>query len=137
MSSEAAMQIATLIKTVSEKVISSVEKTERTVVDIQNSNRQVVEASEIFMEISRMVDSTMSSIEIVTQKIADLDNVASGMAAVTQEQSASTEEILATSENLYEQSVIVTENSSNVMETAQNLNTYADTMEERLKQFNV
>lgn len=135
MSSEATMQITELIQKINQQVKLSIERTETTVADIQLSNAQVEETNDNFKEISRLVSKTMDSIDMVTNKIRDLDNVATSMAAVTQEQSASTEEMLATAENLYEQSVSVAEHCSNVMDTAHHLNDYAVQMNEKMQQF--
>ncbi|MDE7422606.1 MAG: methyl-accepting chemotaxis protein [Lachnospiraceae bacterium] len=135
MSSEATMQITDLIQKISQQVKLSIERTEATVSDIQESNVQVEETNKNFREISNLVSKTMVSIDTVTSKINALDNVATSMAAVTQEQSASTEEMLATAEDLYEQSAAVAERCSNVMDTAHHLNDYAEQMNEKMQQF--
>ena len=135
MSSEATMQITDLIQKISQQVKLSIERTEATVSDIQESNVQVEETNKNFREISGLVSKTMVSIDTVTSKINALDNVATSMAAVTQEQSASTEEMLATAEDLYEQSAAVAERCSNVMDTAHHLNDYAEQMNEKMQQF--
>lgn len=137
MSSEATMQITDLIQKISQQVKLSIERTEATVSDIQESNVQVEETNKNFREISGLVSKTMVSIDTVTSKINALDNVATSMAAVTQEQSASTEEMLATAEDLYEQSAAVAERCSNVMDTAHHLNDYAEQMNEKMQQFHL
>lgn len=135
MTSEATAKIADLIQKISQQVKLSIERTETTVSDIQESNVQVEETNKNFKEISDLVSKTMTSIDAVTDKMKELDNVATSMAAVTQEQSASTEEMLATAEELYQHSVSVAESCSNVMNTAHNLNDYALQMNEKMQQF--
>lgn len=137
MSSEATMKITGLIQKISQQVKLSIERTEATVSDIQASNIQVEETNKSFKVISDLVSKTMGSIDIVTNKIKELDNVATSMAAVTQEQSASTEEMLATAEDLYQHSISVAESCSNVMDTAHNLNDYAVQMNEKMQQFHL
>lgn len=137
MSSEATAKITNLIQKISQQVKLSIERTEATVSDIQESNVQVEETNKNFKEISDLVSKTMDSIDTVTDKIKELDNVATSMAAVTQEQSASTEEMLATAEDLYQHSVSVAESCSNVMNTAHNLNDYALQMNEKMQQFHL
>ena len=66
-----------------------------------------------------------------------MDEVATSVAAITQEQSAAAEEILATAENLSNQATKVTESSITVGQDANALLSTSEKINEQIKMFNI
>ena len=69
------------------------------------------------------------------EKIRDVNDVVSNMAAITEEQSASAEEIEATAVNIQELADTVSENSADVHEDSNELAMTADTLKQHISQF--
>ena len=135
MSADAVKKISDLINKINHQVESTMIQTGQSVSDIRESKKLADVSYETFMEIYDKIITTDKNIKNVTAKIREVEDVASSMAALTEEQSASTEEILATSENLYEQSQNIAENSHEVQNMAGNLKTTAETIENRIREF--
>lgn len=137
MSSGATTQINELIMKVNGEVKNSVSKAQDSVENMTRSAEYVEVSNKIFKHIFDVVNQTKNSIEEVTENMEKLNDIASNMAAVTQEQSASTEEMLSTAENLSEQSARVVKNSCDIMEISKKLKEHAGNMEERISDFKI
>lgn len=137
MSADAVKDIAELIGKINVQVADTVEQTGQSVEDIKESKGLVDVTYDTFMEIYDKVMITSRDIKKVTSKIQEVEDVATSMAAITQEQSASTEEILATTENLYEQSQNIAENSREINNMAEALEETAAVMKTQMEQFRV
>lgn len=137
MSADSVKHINQLIDQISRQVATTVEKTGKSVVDIKESKELVDVSYNAFMEIYDNVMITNNNIKNVTSKIREAGDVATSMAAITQEQSASTEEILATSEGLYEQSKNIAANSTEIEKMASELENTATTIKESMQKFTV
>lgn len=137
MSAEAAKDIAKLIKKINEQVADTVEQTGQSVDYIKESKVLVDVSYGTFIEIYDKIMLTDSDIKNVTSKIQEVDDVATSMAAITEEQSAGTQEILATSESLYEQSQNIAENSREIKSMAEELEQTATVIKEHMQQFTV
>ena len=137
MSSEAVKQISDLIGKINVQVADTVEQTGQSVENIKESKELVDISYKTFMEIYDKVNTTGNNIKNVTSKIREVEDVATSMAAITEEQSASTEEILATSEDLYAQSQNTAKNSHEVEDMAEALKETSVIIKERMQQFKV
>lgn len=137
MSADAVKHIAELIEKINVQVANTVEQTGQSVEDIKESKVLVDVSYQTFMEIYDKVMMTDTNIKNVTSKIQEVDDVATSMAAITEEQSASTEEILATSENLYTQSQNIADNSHEIEQMAEALEGTAKTIKEHMQRFQV
>lgn len=137
MSADAVKNISELIKKINVQVADTVEQTGQSVEDIKESKALVDISYETFMEIYDKVMLTDSDIKNVTAKIQEVDDVATSMAAITEEQSASTEEILATTEGLYEQSQNIADNSFEIENMAGELEETAKIIKGQMEQFRI
>ena len=137
MSADAVKQISDLIGKINVQVADTVEQTGQSVENIKESKELVDISYKTFMEIYDKVITTGDNIKNVTSKIREVEDVATSMAAITEEQSASTEEILATSESLYAQSQNIADNSHEVEHMAEALEGTAAIIKERMQQFKV
>lgn len=120
-SGNASEEIAQLIQSVSQQI-------EETVIDSQNSMKQIQNSVELadlatkqFEQIYQSIETTNSIIQEIISKIVNVNDVATNMAAITQEQSASAEEIEATAISIQELADNVTNNSANVKDNSTTL----------------
>lgn len=137
MSADAAKDITALIQKINKQVADTVEQTGQSVSNIKESKTLVDDTYHTFMEIYDKVIMTDNNIKNVTASIRDAEDVATNIAAVTQEQSAGTEEILATTENLYEQSQNIADNSQKIEDMANDLEKTAAVIKEHMQRFKV
>lgn len=137
MSADAAKDITALIQKINGQVADTVEQTGQSVSDIKESKDLVDDTYNTFMEIYDKVIMTDNNIKNVTASIREAEDVATSIAAVTQEQSAGTEEILATTENLYEQSQNIAGNSKKIEDMANELENTAAIIKDHMKRFKV
>lgn len=137
MSADAAKDITALIQKINEQVGNTVEQTGQSVSNIKESKELVDNTYHTFMEIYDKVIMTDTNIKNVTVSIREAEDVATNIAAVTQEQSAGTEEILATTENLYEQSQKIADNSQKIEDMATELEKTATVIKEHMQRFKV
>ena len=106
-SASSASKISDIIKNVNENVSIMVTQTEQSVHYIEDNSSKITSACDIFTNIYDNVNSASTIIDEIVKQIANVDDIATNMAALSEEQSASTEEILATTE-------ILSENASQV-----------------------
>ncbi len=137
MSADAVKQIAGLIEKINHQVEETIAHTGESVENIKESKVLVDASYTAFMEIYEKVAMTDQNIKNMVHKIGEVEDVASSMAAITEEQSASTEEILATSENLYEHSQNIADNSNEVETMADSLKDTAEVIRGHMEQFTV
>ena len=83
------------------------------------------------------VQDTGKLIEGVVEKINQVDQVATNVAAISEEQAASSDEILATSEAMLAQAKGITENSEQVAEQAKHLTTSSENLAGQVQQFQI
>ncbi|MDO5293431.1 MAG: methyl-accepting chemotaxis protein [bacterium] len=136
-STNAVKEIEQLITKVCTQVQDVVVKTASSVQNIQESKGLVANTSATFMDIYDKVNTTADALNVVEKKIQEVDEVATNMAAITEEQSAGTEEILATSENVYNQSVAITRSSEVLRDTADKLSLSAESIKEFTEKYTI
>ena len=136
-SSHAAGEISELISSVTTLINSTVEQSQNSVVQIKESSQIVGVASEQFNNIFESIEKTNTIIHGMIDKVRNANDVASDMAAITEEQSASAEEIEATAINIQELANVVTENSANVKKDSNVLANTAESLKEEVSGFTI
>ena len=136
-SSHAAGEISELISSVTTLINSTVEQSQNSVVQIKESSQRVGVASEQFNNIFESIEKTNTIIHGMIDKVRNANDVASDMAAITEEQSASAEEIEATAINIQELANVVTENSANVKKDSNVLANTAESLKEEVSGFTI
>lgn len=136
-SSHAAGEISELISSVTALINSTVEQSQNSVAQIKESSEIVGVASEQFNNIFESIEKTNTIIHGMIDKIRNANDVASNMAAITEEQSASAEEIEATAINIQELASVVTENSANVKKDSNVLANTAESLKEEVSGFTI
>lgn len=136
-SGSAAEEIAKLISDVTGMINETVEESQRSVEQIYASSEMVNKASEQFNNIFESIDRTNGIIQSMISKVRDANDVASNMAAITEEQSASTEEIEATALSVQEQADSVSRNSADVKDNANELAATAEVLKNKISDFTI
>lgn len=126
MCTDAAKQISDLIKKVNSQVGTTVNKTQYAVDDIKANKGLVDDSYHMFMDIYGCVKEADVLLDGVTQSIRSVDDVASSMAAITEEQSASTEEMQTVSDEIYNHAIQTKEAGKGVTTVAEELEKTAD-----------
>jgi methyl-accepting chemotaxis protein len=114
-----------------------VDKTKSSVTSIENSSKLIIKTSTAFETIYTSVNETNELVDSMINKIMEVDQVATSVAAITEEQSAGAEEILAASEELLSHAKDITESSVLVGKDALELAVTAESLEKEMKFFKV
>lgn len=129
--------ISDLTNNISRLVLNTVDKTKESSNSIKKSMTLIDTASETFGTIYSTVNETNHIVQDMIEKVQHVDNVATSVAAITEEQSAGAQEILATSESLSEQATQVTSNSEVVGKDAMELAETAENLDKQIKTFKI
>ena len=136
-SAAAANEISELIDSVSGLINETVAQSHRSMTQINSSVELVDVASKQFDNIFHSIESTNDIIQGMISQIYEANDVATNMAAITEEQSASAEEIEATALGVQELANAVTENSSNVSEDSSQLAGTAEVLKNHISKFTI
>lgn len=136
-SAGAVQNISNLINNISSLVDSTAVKTKESVESIQTSNKLIVTTSDSFDTIYSSVKETNDLVHDMIEKVKNVDQVATSVAAITEEQSAGAQEILATSEGLLEHAEQVTTNSEIVGKDALELAVTAENLDKQMEVFKI
>ncbi len=118
-SSESAAQISTIIQGINKQVSAMTKQTEESIESIRQNSVSVDNACDTFEVIYERVNTASKLIGEIVQQMNHVDDVATSMAAIAEEQSAGTEEILATTETLSTNSDTLAADSKDVAESAE------------------
>lgn len=136
-SAAAADEISALIDSVTTLISDTVERSEKSARQINESAVAVDAAADQFNRIYESIEQTNRNVQSMIEKIRNVNDVASNMASVTEEQSASAEEIEATAVSMKELANTVSENSAGVKRDAKELESTAATLKEHVSKFTI
>ncbi len=135
MSSTSATQIAQIIAGVNKHVDNMVHRTNESVTYIEENSVQIAASCEMFETIYQDISATGDMLSDIVEQLQQVDDVATNIAALSEEQSASTEEILASTHVLSENSLQVAEDSKQVAQSAESVSDAAFTLGEHMRRF--
>lgn len=136
-SADSVAHITSLINEINGLVDDAVKQAGSSASDIESSSDLIHTAVDTFDQIFQNIQETSHLIEGVVEKINQVDQVATNVAAISEEQAASSDEILATSESMLQQAKSISKNSEQVEEEAGNLAESADQLADQVKQFQI
>lgn len=136
-SASSASEISETINEVNSQVSYMVQQTGESVTHIKENSEKITVSCGIFERIYENVTETDNMISEIVTEIAHVDDVATNIAALSEEQSASTEEILASTENLTEASRQLSEDSHVVASSADDVSAAAVSLSEHMKKFKI
>ena len=136
-SADSVAHITSLINEINGLVDDAVKQGRSSASDIESSADLIHTAVDTFDQIFQNIQETSHLIEGVVEKINQVDQVATNVAAISEVQAASSDEILATSESMLQQAKSISKNSEQVEEEAGNLAESADQLADQVKQFQI
>ena len=136
-STESVANITNLIAEINRLVEDAVIQAGNSAGDISESAQLIQTAVDTFDTIFKNIQDTSHLIDNVVAEINKVDEVASNVAAISEEQAASSDEILATSESMLNQAENISKNSQQVEEESDKLANSADHLADQIKQFKI
>ena len=136
-SASSAAQISDIIGQVNSQVSYMVQQTSQSVAYIRDNSEKIAASREIFERIYQNVTETDEMLSDIVGQIAHVDDVATNIAALSQEQSASTEEILASTEVLATASLQFASDSQQVSQSADHVSEASFSLAEHMRKFKI
>lgn len=136
-SADSVHNIEELINEISVLVDDTIRQTDESVESINRSSNLVGNALETFDVIFDNINEVNGLVNSMIEKVQKVDDVASNVAAISQEQAASSQEILATSENMVQQTDNITKDSQGVSDGAKELLQSAEVLYENVAVFKI
>lgn len=136
-SADAVHNIEGLISQINSLVGDTVKQTKESVDNINRSSGLVEDTLKTFDSIFGNIDQVGTLVREMIKKVEKVDDVATNVAAISQEQAASSEEILATSEAMVRQVDNITSSSEGVSEGAKELTASAEELYEHVARFKI
>ncbi|MCR5772996.1 MAG: methyl-accepting chemotaxis protein [Butyrivibrio sp.] len=136
-SAESATNIGTLIDEVHNLIQDVVGQANESAASIEQNGVLIQTAVDTF---DKIYDNIQTSNNLIREMITDVekvDDVATNVAAISQEQAASADEILATSQNMVEQADNITKSSQDVADNSHELAGTSDTLTSYVQQFKI
>ena len=136
-SADSTQQISAIIQDITSQIAELSQKAESNMNEINNNMDAVNAAGTTFEEIFRNLDETSEIVSDMIDKVGTVDEIATSMAAISEEQSASTEEVSATATHLASSAEQVAENSRDVDHSATTVSESAEQIEKMISVFQV
>lgn len=136
-SSESVKNISSIVNEINKLVSDTVKQSHDSAEYINESSYLISGTADTFDNIFNKINSANDLIQEMIEKVGHLDDVATTVAAIAEEQAASSEEILATSEVMVDQSNNITKNSEKVANDAETLANTSDELSKQIKMFKI
>ena len=136
-SSSSASQISEIITQINDQVAYMVSHTEQSVKYIEENSGKITSSREIFEKIYSNVSETDRILSEIVDQIAHVDDVATNIAALSEEQSANTEEILSSTEMLANSALQFSSDSKEVAQGADHVSDAAFALAEHMRKFKI
>ncbi len=136
-SADAVHNIEGLISQINGLVGDTVKQTKESVENINHSSDLVGDTLKTFDSIFGNIDQVSTLVREMIKKVEKVDDVATNVAAISEEQAASSEEILATSQAMVRQVDNITNNSERVSVGAKELTASAEELYEHVARFKI
>lgn len=130
-------QIADIISKMTERVKDLAEKSESNSKLINDSVGSVTSAAETFSTITSKINDTTNTLSAMAEKMKDVSDVATNVASISEEQSASTQEITASVEQVTASAKKVADSSKSVKKASDDVAEAVDQISENVQQFKV
>lgn len=136
-SASSASNISSTIAQVNSQVSYMVQQTAQSVNDIKSNSEKITSSCEIFERIYQNVTDTDNVLTEIVERIAHVDDVATNIASLSEQQSAGTEEILASTEVLARASLQLSQDSHVVASSADGVSDASLSLAEHMRKFRI
>lgn len=136
-SASSADNIAKLINDVGKAIDSVVAQAQTSAKNIDTNSELIQTAVQTFDRIYQNIEKSNELIELMIKDVEKVDDVASNVAAISEEQAASTDEILETSRRMVEQANSITKNSQDVADNSHELANTSEMLTSYVQKFKI
>ncbi len=136
-SAESAQNISNLIDEVRKLIGDAVGQANASAESIHQNSELISVAVNTFDRIYANIQESNGLIEAMIEDVGKVDDVATNVAAISEEQAASADEILATSENMVEMANNITKSSQDVADNSQELAGTSKTLTSYVQKFKI
>lgn len=134
-SKQSADEITEIINNMTVVAKNTTSKTEETIQSVADGGKVIKLTEETFKIIYDKIQKANEDVDKITKNIGDVNDIATSVAAITEEQSAANEEISATADTLASGAEELMQNSLTVGATSDELNKVAEEIEEEISKF--
>ncbi|MCR5671663.1 MAG: methyl-accepting chemotaxis protein [Butyrivibrio sp.] len=136
-SAQSANSISALIDEVHRLIADAVGQAQASAESIRENSELINVAVDTFEQIYTNIEASNALIEAMIEDVGKVDEVATNVAAISEEQAASADEILATSENMVQMAENITKNSQDVADNSQELADTSKTLTSYVQKFRI
>jgi len=136
-SAESAQNISSLIDEVRKLIGETVDQAKDSAANIRGNSNLIHVAVDTFDRIYENIQDSHRLLGAMLDDIQKVDDVATSVAAISEEQAASADEILATSENMVEMANNITKSSQDVADNSHELAETSQTLTSYVQQFKI
>ena len=136
-SAESAQNIGNLIEEVHKLIGNAVGQANASAQSIQENSELINVAVGTFDKIYSNIQESNVLIEAMIEDVGKVDDVATNVAAISEEQAASADEILATSENMVDMANNITKSSQDVADNSHELAGTSQTLTDHVQKFKI
>lgn len=136
-SAQSTTQIAKIIQDITKEIEALSQKSKDNMQGISGSMDAVTIAGSTFAEIFSNLDETGVTVKNMITKIGNVDGIATSVAAISEEQSASTQEVTATVDSLAVSASHVADESKGVDTSAETVSDSAERIEKNVSAFKI
>lgn len=136
-SADSTTEIAAIIKDITNQISMLAKKSEENVKELTESKVSIEKAGVVFGDIFTDIEGTNTTIDDVIIRMSNMDEIATSVAAISEEQSASIQEISAAAENMFESTGKVAMESENIAASSVNIKTASETIRDFMDLFRI
>ncbi len=136
-SAASAENISRLIGDVGRAIEGVVAQAESSAENIEENSKLIDAAVETFGQIYENIQQSNELLDLMIEDVEKVNDVASSVAAISEEQAASADEILETSHHMVEQANNITQSSHDVADNSHELSNTSDTLTAYVQQFKI
>ena len=136
-SAASAENISRLIDDVRAAIDAVVSQAETSARNIEKNSELINTAVETFGTIYENIETSNEKLDLMIKDVQKVDDVATNVAAISEEQAASTDEILETSRQMVEQAKGITRSSQDVADNSHELAKTSETLTSYVQQFKI
>jgi methyl-accepting chemotaxis protein len=136
-SAESTTQIADILQNITKQINDLSSKAIESMTKISDSTDAVNSASSTFKEIFDDLDNTGEIVDDMIKRVGKVDEIASNVAAISEEQSASTEEVTASVDTLAQSANQVADKSKGIDSSANTVSNSATSINEYINHFKI
>ena len=136
-SADSAQNISVLIDKVHELIEDAVGQASNSANSIEENGKLIEAAVQTFDRIYNNIQESNDRMQAMIKDVEKVDEVATNVAAISEEQAASAEEIITTSNNMVEQADSITKNSQDVADNSHELASTSETLTNYVQKFKI